>query len=397
MSHNYQERFEEILSHAPGKHFLLDCGGDQASMSIFVYKEFLKYLGVERLPQINSLVQLSAMPDKEFLEKYDIGFRWLYPKGSARVRKRAACIADYTAEYYLEKGYVSGGSDVAFYDDWGVKWSRSAYYYEQVEHPLQGKSYDDVVAYDFPDPNDPLKTENLDQELAAFRKENKDYVVALSQSYGGLLETALWIRGYTDFYVDLASDSKECAFLLDAILEHFIAFNRNYLSAVEGDVQILAIGDDYGMQDRLLISPEAWRKHIKPRLQQLISSVKDQYSHIKIFLHSCGAVSELIDDFIEVGVDILNPIQPKASGMDPVVLKKKYGDRIVFHGGIDVQELLPCGSPQQVKDEVWRRLDILAENGGYIIAPSHNIQAGTPVENVIAFYNAVLEYSEKIR
>jgi uroporphyrinogen decarboxylase len=193
--------------------------------------------------------------------------------------------------------------------------------------------------------------------------------------------------------LDIGSGSKEYRYLLDRINEYFIAWNKNYLASVDGKVDIVAIGDDYGMQDRTILSPEMWRKCIKPRYAELIDSIKSNYPNVKLFHHSCGSIYPIIDDLIEIGVDILNSIQPTAKDMEPEKLKKKYGDRITFHGGIDVQNLLPFGTPREIQSEVRRRLEILAENGGYIVAPSHNIQAGTPAENIIAFYEMVNEYA----
>ncbi|MCL5072030.1 MAG: hypothetical protein M1308_14230, partial [Actinobacteria bacterium] len=189
--------------------------------------------------------------------------------------------------------------------------------------------------------------------------------------------------------IDIASNSRECRFLLDSITEYFIEWNSNYLKAVDGKVDILAVGDDYGMQDRTIMSPEIWRKQIKPRYQKMIKNIKSKYQDLKWFHHTCGSVFPIIGDMIEIGVDILNPIQPTALDMQPEKLKKTFGNNIIFHGGIDIQKLLPFGKPDEIRNEVKRVINILSENGGYIAAPSHNIQALTPVENIIALYETV--------
>ncbi len=138
-----------------------------------------------------------------------------------------------------------------------------------------------------------------------------------------------------------------------------------------------------------------WKIYIKPRYNELIDSIKSKYPHIKVLHHSCGSIYPIIEDLIDIGVDILNPIQPTAKDMDPEKLKTRFGRRITFHGGIDVQTLLPFGTIREIKSEVTKILEILSDNGGYIVAPSHNIQAGTPVENIIAFYDTVNEYTER--
>ena len=393
---NYREKFHEILDHKNGRNFLLDYGGDQAAISVFVYYKVLKELGINKIPRINSFVQLSALPEDEFLRRYNIGFRWLYPRPSKKTRQiieehRETFDIDVEAE--IKRGYVSGKIGNFFIDEWGVKWKRHAYYFEMVEHPLSGSNLEDIKKYVFPDPADKLRLENISEDLNKYYTENPNYIISLSQSYGGILETASWLRGFMNFYIDIGTNSKECNYLLDKIKEYFKEWNINYVSSVEGKVDIVAIGDDYGMQDRMILSPGMWRKYIKPRYKEEIENVKRKYPHIKWFHHSCGSIFPIINDLIEIGVDILNPIQPKAKDMEPERLKENFGDRITFHGGIDIQELLPFGTPKEIKREVVKRLDILSENGGYIIAPSHNIQARTPTENIFAFYDAVNEYS----
>ncbi|MCL4418362.1 MAG: hypothetical protein M1365_17040 [Actinobacteria bacterium] len=389
---NYKEIFNRTINHEKGRSFLLDFGGDQASISIFVYKQFLDRIGINRTPGINSLVQLSSIPEKEFLAKYNIGFRWLYPKSSKRSRillDKYKETVEINIEEEIKRGYVASGKGKIFKDEWGVTWKRSAYYFEMTKHPLEGMSFEEIKKYKFPDPQDSSRTKGLANELQNYLDENLNYIISLSQSYGGILETALWLRGFMDFYIDIASNSRECRFLLDSITEYFIEWNSNYLKAVDGKVDILAVGDDYGMQDRTIMSPEIWRKQIKPRYQKMIKNIKSKYQDLKWFHHTCGSVFPIIGDMIEIGVDILNPIQPTALDMQPEKLKKTFGNNIIFHGGIDIQKLLPFGKPDEIRNEVKRVINILSENGGYIAAPSHNIQALTPVENIIALYETV--------
>ncbi|MCL5986346.1 MAG: hypothetical protein M1371_07245 [Actinobacteria bacterium] len=391
---NYKEKFKKVLNHEKGNYFLVDYGGDQASISIFVYNEVLKKLGINRTPRINSLVQLSALPEDEFLRRYNIGLRWLYPKSSRKtlelkeIYKRAFNIE---TEKEILKGYVHGGTGDFFYDEWGVKWKRSAYYFEMVEHPLQGKSFEEIKKYCLPDPTDKLRVDGLKEELKKYYNENPNYVISLCQSYGGLLETALWIRGFTDFYIDIASNPQLTNYLLDSIEEYFLEWNKNYLTSVDGKVDIVAMGDDYGMQDRTLLSPEIWRNYVKNRYRNIIENTKSYYPDIKWFHHSCGSIVPIISDLVEIGVDILNPIQPTAKDMNPEDLKKKFGAKLTFHGGIDIQHLLMKGEPSEIKEEVKKVVKILSENGGYIAAPSHNIQANTPVDNIMAVYETLNE------
>ena len=394
---NYKAIFNDIIHHKHGKYTMLDFGGDQAAISVFAYDKTLRSIGVNRAPKINSLVQLSALPEKEFLKKYDVGTRWLYPKASKRTRElneEYSAVINVDVEKEIRSGFVMGNADRFFYDEWGVKWQRSAYYFEQVKHPLQDLTYQEVRNYEFPNPEDPLRLQGTLIELEEYQTENPNYVILFSQSYGGILETALWLRGFEQFYMDLSLNTKICDYLLDAITDYLVTWTAYFLRELKGRVDVVAIGDDYGMQDRMLMSPETWREKIKPRHKHFIESFKNKFSHTYMFHHTCGSVTPIVEDLIDNGVDILNPIQPTAKGMEPSELKSKFGRRITFHGGIDVQKLLPNAEPRRIREEVLRIMEILSEDGGYIVAPSHNIQAETPTENIISFYDAVMEFKQ---
>jgi len=147
-------------------------------------------------------------------------------------------------------------------------------------------------------------------------------------------------------------------------------------------------GDDIGAQNSMLIAPETWRRFLKPRMARLIAAVKGINPSLKVAYHSDGRIDAVIPELIEIGVDVLNPIQPKS--MDPVALKKQYGDRLCFWGSIDEQQTLPFGGPQDVRAEVLTRLHTLGKDGGLIIGPTHHVQLDTPVENIQALVDTVL-------
>ncbi|RPH97545.1 MAG: hypothetical protein EHM72_13495, partial [Calditrichaeota bacterium] len=157
-------------------------------------------------------------------------------------------------------------------------------------------------------------------------------------------------------------------------------------------VDVIWCGDDFGGQNGMIMSPELWREIFKPRIRTIFEAFRRENPNVKIAWHSCGSILPIIPDFIEIGLDILNPLQPLARDMDPLFLKRKFGRDLIFFGGIDVQELLPYGHPQQIKDQVRHCIKVLGENGGYIVAPAHNIQNDTPVENVLAMFEAVKSF-----
>jgi uroporphyrinogen decarboxylase len=148
-------------------------------------------------------------------------------------------------------------------------------------------------------------------------------------------------------------------------------------------------GDDVGMQKGMMMAPEMWRRYLKPRMAKLIASFKRKNPDIIVAYHSCGYIIPIIEDLIDIGLDVLNPIQPLA--MDPAEIKNKFGDRLSFWGGICVQETLPHGSPEDIRREVALRMDTIGKDGGYMISPAHNVQADTSLENLLAFYKAAFE------
>ena len=183
-------------------------------------------------------------------------------------------------------------------------------------------------------------------------------------------------------------DLVECPDIAEAICQHVKDFyKKRALRAIEqsdGQIDIIGSGGDIGTQRGMMLSPNLWRRHIKPYSTDLIRSFKDM--GLATFYHSCGSIVPVIEDFIEMGLDILDPIQPKAAGMDPENLKSRFGDRLVLHGGVDEQELLPHATGEEVRREVERLISILGDDGGYIVCPAHAVQPDTPAENIVALY-----------
>ena len=203
---------------------------------------------------------------------------------------------------------------------------------------------------------------------------------------GSIFEQSQFLCGWDEFLVRLAVDPPFADRLLEKLAEAAAADLKQYLEAVGPYLEVVGFGDDFGMQGGLQLSPAMFRERIKPHLARIYTAAHAG-SQAKVFLHSCGSVVELIEDFIQIGVDILNPVQTSAAGMEPERLKGEFGERIVFWGGgADVQRVLPLGTPAEVRRDVRRRLEIFAPGGGFVFAPIHNLQADVPPENVVAMY-----------
>ncbi|MBI3948409.1 MAG: hypothetical protein HY321_21020 [Armatimonadetes bacterium] len=264
-------------------------------------------------------------------------------------------------------------------------------YYDLCGHPLSGAtSPEDVRRYPWPDPADPARFAGLRERAQAAR--DTGCAVILGGICAGLTEMSLWLRGFENFFTDLASDRPLAEAMLDLILETKVRYWERALAEVGDLVDIIQEADDLAMQQSLLMSPKVYRELIKPRQAVLFAHIKKQ-APVFTFFHSCGSVVGIIPDLIEVGVDILNPVQVSAAGMDTHALKRDFGRDIVFWGGgVDTQRVLPRGTPREVRDEVRRRLDDLAPGGGFVFNSVHNIQADVPPENILAMWQTVQAY-----
>ena len=175
--------------------------------------------------------------------------------------------------------------------------------------------------------------------------------------------------------------------IMDKIAEFQIEDILRTLEVASGRIDMVYISDDLGGQNGMILSPQIWRKYIRPREERIIKAIKNNHSDVKIIYHSCGSITPVIPDLIKIGVDILNPLQLGAKNMDPVKLKQEYGDKLCFHGGMDIQYILPYGTEREIRAEVNRLIDILGEQGGYILAPSESIQPDASPQNILAMYD----------
>ncbi len=208
--------------------------------------------------------------------------------------------------------------------------------------------------------------------------------LALMASGASIWQHPSFLRSLDQLLVDLLTAPELAEYLMDRFTDFYVAYFDRMFSAAPGRIDILRIADDLGMQDRLLIGPEQFERFFAPRLRRLVDLA---HSHgVKVMFHSCGAIVPLIEPLIALGVDILDPLQVTASGMDPRFLKETFGSRLCLHGAIDTQHLLPAGSPAQVGRTVREMLDIFS-GGGFILAPSHVLQTDVPTENVVALYD----------
>ena len=224
--------------------------------------------------------------------------------------------------------------------------------------------------------------------------EETDYAVVLNTGVS-LFETAQFLRRTDNVLMDLIADRKNLERLLDRILDMNLAALERMLDACGPYIHVVKVNDDWGMQDGLLISQQMFREVFKPRHKVMYDFIKQKQPDAFIFLHSCGSVYDVLGDLIDIGLDIINPVQTSAAKMEPERLKRDFGKDITFWGGgLDTQQVLPFGTPQEVKADVKRKIDALAPGGGFVFTQSHNIAPGVPPENVLAMFEAFKEHRD---
>lgn len=287
--------------------------------------------------------------------------------------------------------YAPGYAEVdAYTDEWGVTWKCVEYttrfgsgkYTEPFGHPLADDAA--ISGYRPPDPERP----ELYAEAARVIREFKDEYWIVGVVPTTIFESAWALRGYDRLMMDFILDPALANTILDFTYRHHLVVTRKL---VELGVDMIWLGDDVGAQHAMLMSPGTWRKYLKPRMAELIGCLKAINPKIKLAYHSDGVIYPIIPELIEIGIDVLNPVQPAA--MDPVKLKQSYGERLCFWGSIDLQYTLPYGTAAEVEREVQTRLATLGANGGLIIGPTHNIQLDTPLENLWAMVNTIKGHS----
>jgi uroporphyrinogen decarboxylase len=283
-----------------------------------------------------------------------------------------------------------------------------AYYLSQTEFPLKDWDGEDLSVLDrLPQlmdhvtwaalPSAPNHKPPTPEHLADIRRrakalyETTDYAVMIAFG-ANLLEWGQYLCRMDQFLIDLMENRRKAEAILDKLLESHLAGLEKLLPAVDGYVQIIQMGDDFGTQNALEISPRLYREIFKPR-QKLIYEAVRKKSSLRIFLHSCGAIADILPDLIEIGVEAINPVQTSARGMDPARLKREYGKDLTFWGGgCDTQRILPLGTPAEIRAHVKERIGLLAPGGGFVFTQVHNIMPHVPPENIAAMVDAVREF-----
>jgi uroporphyrinogen decarboxylase len=378
---NSRERVLLALNHKEPDRVPFDLGGTVVTgINIKAYTALRQYLGLPYVePKIVDIFQQIVQVDEDVMQRLGVDVKNISPRSSATFQIEIKDMGDYTY----------------FYDEFKIGWrmpKQDGWYYDMFDHPLAGVIAEaDVDKFAWPDPLDPARFVGLKEAALNVMNEEKRAVVVGSMS-AGIMEVYAWTRGFKDYFTDFAGDEKLACKIMDRILEMQIAYWDKMFSVIGDTIDVAGTADDFAGQNGMLISPRTYRKLCKPRHKQLFDFIHSR-SNAKIFFHSCGSVRAVIPDLIEIGVDILNPVQVSARDMDSADLKREYGKDMTFWGGgVDTQRVLGVGTPQQVREDVKRRVTDLMPGGGFIFNTVHNIQGNVPPENMVAMWETLQEY-----
>ncbi len=379
---NSRERVQLALNHKEPDRIPFDLGGTVlTSMHHTLYRKLRAKLGLPDIqPRMMDLIQQIVFIDEDLEKLWGTDVTNVAPRSSAT--------------YKIEINTTDMPDYDFFYDEFGIGWRKpkdSGWYYDMFDHPLAGViTKKDIDDYPWPNPTDPARFVGLAENAKAVADSGR--AVILGGLTAGFMEISAWMRGFADYFADLAGNPELIGYLMDKVIDLKLQYWEIALPLVGDYVDVVQEADDFSGQFDMLFSPRTFRQMMTPRQKYLFGRIKE-LTNAKIFFHSCGAVRKVIPDLIENGIDILNPVQVSATGMDPFELKREYGKDLTFWGGgVDTQRVLGDGTPQDVRDDVKRNIEALAKDGGFIFATVHNIQGNVPPENLIAMVEALREF-----
>ncbi len=371
---NSRERVLEALNHRQPDRVPVDFGSFPGATSINVraYQNFLEYLGLGLEVRVQNILMHTAEVHDDLLDRFHVDTKAVNPSIS---------LSEFDAPEEFD------------YTPFAVKWRRSTdFTYAPIKGPFQeltNPNLDDLKAFRWPKVEDLENADDWKNKAAALRNRTDRALVA--RLLPGIVTLAQFQRGFEGWAADLLLNRKFSEAHHEKLAEIWIQTAETLLDAVGPNVDIFMFGDDLGLQEQPMMNPKTFREFIKPLMKQMIDSVKRK-TDAKVALHSCGSVYDFIEDFIEIGIDALNPLQATAKNMEPEKLKEKAGKDLALWGSIDTHIVLPFGSTREVEEEVKRKIEVLGDGGGYILSADHNILVDVPPENIEAMFEAAFTH-----
>ena len=375
---NSRTRVLETINHKQPDRIPLDLGvGLTCRIHVKFYHKLLEHFGLKEDVRCSSKSAQICIASDAVLERLECDVRTPTPVALPR--------PDPLSREWEDDDYFH------FIDNWGTSFrmpKSTPLYYDMHEFPLAA---DPTKIADYPWVEPDLLDPAGVKSAVAYREAG--YPIIFTDHFGnGFLQSAPRLFGFDEWLMMLGGGDDEVKIYLDRLLDIKMRYYDQLFDTYKDTLDIVCESDDLGMQGGPFVSPEMFREVFKPYWRKLFAYIKNKNSNVKIYMHSCGSVEALIGDLIDVGLDILNPIQISAANMEPASLKKKYGKDLVFWGGgVDTQKVLPQGTPAEVRENVKRNIDALAQDGGYVFATVHNIQSDVPLENFFAMWETFIE------
>lgn len=375
-----RERVLLALSHEEPDRVPIVLGASNAtSLQMGAYRRLKAHLGIQA-------------PDCYLYDWPELGTAALDEQTLQHLQSDVRGVQDRFPQAVLERNAALPPQAPRF-DDWGVGRTQiqEGVWFPSI-HPLaEATAPEDLERYPWPDMNDPQRVAHVHEQAQRLANEGRYAILGVPWLLFPF-ERAIALQGMEKFLVNMVRHPDFAQALLLKVADLCRTLMGHFLEAMGENIDIIKIGDDLGGQNGLLISPALYRRMLKPIHADYIAFIK-QRTRAKVFFHSDGDIFDLLDDLVEIGVDILNPLQTTAGKMANLAeLKRRYGKNLVFCGGIDTQRLLPFGSPQEVRQEVRRVIEHLAPGGGYFLAAVHTILDDTPPKNILAMVEAALEF-----
>ncbi len=381
-----RQRLLTTLEHQEPDRIPRDLGSTQVTgITAGAYRNLRRFLTLPEQPtQWSDVIQQLATPTEDLLQQLGVDTRGLFPLTSAN--------------WDVHDKLTDAGDNWEYHDEWHVTHhfpKQHGHWFSMVASPLAtvdpAATPASQLDYQWPQAANPARIAGLRRQAESYRDAGK--AVVLKGLCAGVFEMSQRLRGMENALMDTALYPEFTDTLAGQIADVKIAFWDMALEQLGDVVDVVFEADDYGSQESQLISPAQFRRLYKPHLRRIMQAIQARAPQAKILFHSCGNVRDIIPDLIEIGVDILNPVHTRATGMEPKQLKRDFGADICFWGGaVDTQGVLPNGTPEEVADDVQRNLEALAPGGGYVFNTIHNIQSEVPPENVMAMWKTLEQF-----
>jgi len=373
---NGRQRTLAALDHKEPDRVTLDFGGRHTTLHLYAHEALMRHLGISGpKPHIRSYHTYLVEPDPQLLQRFERVSALFFPSAPS--------------------GYIFriGPETNTYVDEWGTTYYMppDGYYYDMHTVPLaDAETEADLEKFRWPNPTDPARITGLPEQIQATHTAGEKVIIVCG-AMPGLWEHSWYMFGLEQAFVNLASNEQLMQAFTERVMEWQIAYWDMLLSQVGDSVDLVQLNEDLGTQNGPMMSPTTFRRIYKPRMRRLIASIKRK-TKARIYLHSCGSIYRMIPDLIDIGVEVLNPVQVNAAEMDSARLKREFGKDLTFWGGGCDPVIMGTGTPRQVVEDVKRRIHDLAPGGGFVFGSVHNIQANVPPVNIVAMFDAAREF-----